>query len=284
MPEELPNYKALLSKPSSALSQPPLFEKKGDLFVPSDLAKGPWFSGVQHGGAIVALLTRAMESITNPQEMRIASLHIEMFRKVPLEPVQVKAKVVRDGRRIGALEALMLDKSGELELARGQALRIRLADDVVSKKQVPPPFPEDLEPEYKGKLTKMDFEEDESSYPGSFDAWLDDRDFTGGKGSSWWRMNHPLVDDEALSSLVRIGATADLIMSANGVLGRDKDYISVNPNLFISMQRDLVGEWICLESTVRIDEMGSGETDAVLYDESGRFGRANKSLLIDKRG
>lgn len=254
------------------------------MYVPSDLARGPWFKGVQHGGAIVAMLAREMENIKASTKMRITSMHIEMFRKVPLEPVQIKARIVRDGRRISALEAVMFDESGELELARAQALRIRLTDDVVSKKQVPPLFPEDLEPEYQGELTKMELEDEMFSYVGAFNTWRDDKDFTGGKGCSWWRLDHPLVDDEVPSGLVRVGATADLIMSANGILGQNFDYLSVNPNLFISIQRELVGDWICLESTVRIDEYGTGETDAVLYDQNGRIGRATKSLLIDKRG
>lgn len=277
------DYKKLIAETPSVFGGPPLYESKGDLYIPADLARGPWFADVQHGGTIVAMLAREMERLEASTEMRITSLHVEMFRKVPMEPVQVKARIVRDGKRISALEAVMLDETGELELARAQALRIRKADGIVSKEQVPELYPEDLGPDYNGALMKADFGGDAIHYVHAFDCWSEGSDFTGSKGSSWWRLNHPLVDDEVPSSAVRIGATADLIMSANGILGSDFSYISVNPNLFISMQRELVGEWICLEAAVRIDDMGSGETDAVLYDQNGRIGRAIKSLLIDKK-
>ena len=285
----MPDYKELIASKTPKLSSPPIYEMRGDLFVPNeDLARGPWYPGVQHGGAIVALLARGVEQlpVLSSIDMRITSLNVEMFRKVPLAPVQIKAKIVRNGKRIGALEASMFDEAGEVELARAQALRIRSASGIVQPAQVPPRFEQDLQPKnHTVSLEKLEFEEEMFSYTGAFDSWHDPKDPIS---CSWWRLNHPLVDDEPLSQLVRVGATADLIMSANMFLRdsenseSDHNYISVNPNLFISLQKEMEGDWIGLEATVRIDDMGTGETDAVLYDQNGRFGRGVKSLLIDK--
>ncbi len=280
------------SKESSAKNppphdSPPLYESSGDLLIPGELARGPWFPDVQHGGAVAALLARAMEELPASSEMRITSLNVELFRKVPMEPVLVEAQIIRDGRRIGALAASLFDADKKTELARASATRIRTDPSAVEQELVPPPFPEDLQNDYEGEFRELVLSGDRFNYPSAFEVYVDSRD-TPGRGWSWWRLKSCLVDDEQLSPFVRTAATADLIMSANSIFGMESDkspspkYLSINPDLFVSLQRELIGDWICLESVVRIEANGIGETDAVLYDCEGRFARANKSLLIER--
>ena len=278
--EEVSDYGAL-DKTKINFNQPPIYEKSGDFLVPGEMARGPWFPNVQHGGAVAGVLARALEALEAPAKMRISSISIELFRKVPMVPIRAEAQVVRDGKRIGALTVSLYDEKGEVELARAHAMRIREAEDVVTKEQVPPVFEEDLHPDFDGPFTKLALQDERFNYPRAFEAYRDNRDIPG-RGWGWWRLIHSLVDDEIPSPLVRTAATADLIMSANTILGIKNPYMSVNPDLFISLQRQPRGDWICLESVVRIDDLGTGETDAVLYDGEGRFGRAMKSLLIDK--
>ena len=40
-----------------------VFHRDGDLFVPTELARGPWSADAQHGGAPAALLARAIELV-----------------------------------------------------------------------------------------------------------------------------------------------------------------------------------------------------------------------------
>ncbi len=293
------------SPPKNAKSSPPLYESSGDLLVPGELARGPWFPNVQHGGAVAALLARAMEELPASSEMRITSLNVELFRKVPMDPVRVEAQIIRDGRRIGALAASLFDADKKTELARASATRIRIDPSAVEQELVPPPFPEDLQNDYEGEFRELVLSGDRFNYPSAFEAYVDSRD-TPGRGWSWWRLKSCLVDEEQLSPFVRTAATADLIMSANSIFGMESEpsskksagsksknkskkaglpnpkYLSINPDLFVSLQRELISDWICLESVVRIEANGIGETDAVLYDCEGRFARANKSLLIER--
>ena len=259
----------------------PIYSSRGDLLVPSQMALGPWFPDVQHGGAIAGLLARAFEALPSASDMRITSMYIELFRKVPMDPIQTRAQIVRDGRRIGALEAVLLDESGEKELARAKAMRIRQTSGVVKPEQVPKPEERDKPPVLDDSLAPLELGNKRFNYPSAFEVYVE-KNPNGGNGYSWWRLDRHLVDEEMVTPLVRTAATVDMIMSANYILG--PGYISVNPDLFISMQREAEGGWICLESKVRIDDLGSGQTDGRLYDQKGRFGRALKSLLVDKAG
>ena len=49
------------------------------------------------------------------------------------------------------------------------------------------------------------------------------------------------------------------------------------------VEREPVGEWICLESQTRIAAGGIGVTESVLYDERGRVGRATQALFVARR-
>lgn len=57
----------------------------------------------------------------------------------------------------------------------------------------------------------------------------------------------------------------------------------INPDLTLYVDREPVGEWICLESQTRITAGGIGVAESVLYDERSRVGRATQALLIAPR-
>ena len=107
-----------------------LFIPDGDRFVPTDLSKGPWDPGAQHGGAPAALLTRAVEAVETPVPMAVARLTVELLRPVPLRPLTVTTTLLRPGRKVQLTEATLLD--GDVAVARLTALRLRV---------VPAPLP-----------------------------------------------------------------------------------------------------------------------------------------------
>ena len=82
----------------------PIFIPDGDLLIPQPEAAGPWFPGVQHGGAIAALVARAVEAVPSAVPMVTTRLMVDMSRRVPMGPTKVEAEVVRDGLRLQAVE------------------------------------------------------------------------------------------------------------------------------------------------------------------------------------
>jgi hypothetical protein len=61
------------------------------------------------------------------------------------------------------------------------------------------------------------------------------------------------------------------------------EFMFINPDLTLYVEREPIGEWICLDAVTRVREGGIGFAEAVLYDAEGRVGRSLQALLISRR-
>src|SRR4051794_900777 len=126
-----------------------LYLPTGDGFVATALTIGPWDAGFQHAGPPAALLLREAEragAIEGGQTVRMA---YDIFAPVPVGPVRVRASVVRPGRRIELVEAV-LDAGDERPLMRLSAWRMRVRTDAPGGETPVPvaiPGPYDSRPE-----------------------------------------------------------------------------------------------------------------------------------------
>ena len=69
------------------MSAPPVFDGSDGRFVATELARGPWDPGAQHGGAPAALLMRAFEGLPGPEGLVLARVTYEFLRPAPIGPV-----------------------------------------------------------------------------------------------------------------------------------------------------------------------------------------------------
>ncbi len=257
----------------------PMFERAGEVLIPHRRASGPWFPGVQHGGAVAGLFARAVEAVPSAVTMHITRLTVDLTRKVPLEPTTVTTRIVRDGRRVQSVEAAMV--IGGIEVSRASAIRIRTADGVVGADAVLPPWPGDEAPGDPEDAAVTALDEDAFAYLACFEMRRK-ADFEPGRGTVWLRLRNPLVGGESPSPIVRASMVADLTMSAGSVVGFHR-YLSANPDLTVTSFRPPAGEWLALDSTVRLVGDGIGESTGAMYDRAGRFGSTLKTMLIDPR-
>src|ERR1700723_824497 len=96
--------------------------------VANGLARGPWDPDAQHGGAPAALLAREFEHTVSPDDgLAFARLTYELLRPVPLGPLDVRAELVRPGKRVQLLDGSITTPDG-LEVVRARAVRVRAAD------------------------------------------------------------------------------------------------------------------------------------------------------------
>jgi acyl-CoA thioesterase len=96
------------------------------------------------------------------------------------------------------------------------------------------------------------------------------------------RMRHPLVEGEEPTPLQRVLVAAD---SGNGVSAAldYRRFLFINTDLTVHLHRELATEWVCLDAATRLDSAGVGMSDALLWDEGGRIGRAAQTLLVRER-
>lgn len=255
-----------------------VFVSEDGHFVATDLARGPWDPGAQHGGAPAALLMRAFEELPSADDIGISRVTYELLRPVPLGELHVRAEVVRPGKRVQLLEGSIATPDG-VEVVRARALGVSAARVDVPPSDGPPPAlstEEDAVNDFRPPYRPM-FAHDAIEIrfvAGQFHG--------GGPATAWFRLRTPLVAGEEPSPLQGLAAAADFGNGISSTLSWD-DYLYINPDLTLYVERQPVGEWICLEAQTRIAPGGIGISESVLYDECGRVGRAIQALLVAPR-
>jgi hypothetical protein len=258
------------------MSGQPVFELLDGRYVATELASGPWDRKAQHGGAPAALLARAFERLPAAGGLSLARLTFEFLHPVPIGAVEVRAEVTRPGRRMQVLDGSMV--ADGVEVVRARALRILAAASVrsASEEIAPPRGPEQGRTGELPRLHRPRFATD------AIEIRFVAGGFGGGPATAWFRFARSLVGDEKPSALQCLAAAGDFGAGLSATLPRD-EYLFINPDLTMYVEREPVGEWICLESQTRIAADGIGVAESVLYDERSRVGRATQALLIAPR-
>lgn len=262
------------------------YVRSGDRFEATALTRGPWDADAQHAGPAAALLGRAIERLDGvgpePDRRLVGRVTLEILAPIPIAPVAVSAEVVRPGRRVDLVEAMMSDGDGR-PLLRARAWRLLRRSIPLPAGLGPRSHPEPPPP---GRL-----ETNDRFFPSGHDTGyhtaMEGRFVSGsflepGPATAWVRMRHPLVADEEPTPLQRVLIAAD---SGNGISAAldFERWIFVNVDLTVHLSRMPAGEWVCLDSVTVPEREGIGLTDTVLRDERGPIGLAAQTLLVEPR-
>ena len=259
-----------------------LFEADGDgVYRPGELTRGPWSDDAQHAGPVAALVAGLCETSANERDFRVVRITFELLRPLPLRPLAVTTEVTRSGRSADRVAARVTDAaSGEL-LAEALALRLR-------RKAVPVP----------GHRRPLALPAPDESPAPDLSAWggriwfvthaVDLRVASGdafdrpGPAAVWFRLRVPVVAGREVRPIERACVTAD---SGNGIsnVAPFTEMLYINPDLTVAIDRDPVGEWICLDAETRLSDDGFGIAESRLHDVHGRCGSALQSLLVSNR-
>ena len=255
-----------------------LYLPDGGHFIPTVATIGPWDREAQHGGPTAALLAHAIERADAPVPMHVTRITYDLLRPIPLAPLEIRTEVVRAGKRVSVIDAVML--ADEVAVMRASALRVRAADL---------DLPEDVEPQDappdgpgQGELAI-----ELPGGPGYNDLGVEIRFLEGGfqnpgPATAWVRLRIPVVADEKPTPLLRAAAAADLGNGLSSVLPM-REWRYINPDLTIHLGRPPAGEWVAMKSVTYPFGTGAGFAESALYDATGRIGRAVQSLFIDRQ-
>jgi Thioesterase-like superfamily len=256
-----------------------LYLPDGPRFVPTPLTQGPWDPDAQHGGPPAALCVRAVERCPSAVPMQVARLTIDLFRAVPLTPLEVRTSIVRDGKRLQVVDVSLL--SGDVEVSRARALRIRADESIgIGPLATNDAFDEGPPPPEAG----WPFGSRGETIAGFYNA-VEHRRFDkqpGRRRNAWIRLLVPVVAGEAPSPVQRLAAAAD-IGSGISVPADFRTVLQINAELTIHVLREPVDEWIGLSARTILGTNGVGQSDTVLFDRDGRVGSSLQSLLVERR-
>ena len=260
-----------------AVAMSAIYRVDGNNVITSPDAAGPWDRRMQHGSAPSALVTWAAERIPTPVAMNIARVTIDLMRPVPVAPLTIETEILREGRKIQLCE-IKLYADG-VQVVGATVLKIKqqaqpLPDDV---KDLPVTLP----------LPEDSLVEDGHGATSPFAGMVSMRAARGrfgqaGAGAIWFRLDHPLVEGEAVSQAMRAVVAADFSNGTASTLDF-RAWTYINADLTVSLARQPIGDWILLDGESWIGPDGAGLAMSRLADRQGYFGRAVQSLVIEKR-
>ncbi|MEO8279405.1 MAG: thioesterase family protein [Ideonella sp.] len=253
----------------------------GHRYQASGLTRGPWNPDHQHAGPPIALVCRVIEqAATRDGLTHLSRLTANLLRPVPIGELEVDVTADYIGRNAGHFSASL--RSGDKEIGRFTALLQR---------ETPFELPEALPGHPLPTLTPSAADSAVATFPfaGRAIGYADLVETRSARGklfsgpcAIWFRMRHPLVEDEATSPYQRVVVAAD---SGNGISAilDIQTYLFVNSDLTIHLLRRPVGEWIGLDARTHLGESGIGLAESALFDAQGLIGRSMQSLSIRKR-
>jgi hypothetical protein len=259
------------------------------LYVPTDdgfeataLTIGPWDPGFQHAGPPAALLARAAERASGIDGGQTVRLAYDILGPVPVAPVRISTSVVRPGRRIELLEAV-LSGADDRPLMRLTAWRMRVRDDGATPTDAPPvPVPVAAGPE-ESRAETADFFTEDIAYHRALDWRFAAGSFNApGPAAVWTRPECSLVDGEPMNPLEHLLVMTD---AASGI-SATQDWTAAtfaNVDLTVALHRRPRGEWLGMDARTVHGDSGAAQCFADLFDADGVVGRSAQSLFVEPR-
>jgi acyl-Coa thioesterase superfamily protein/acyl-CoA thioesterase superfamily protein len=259
-----------------------LYVPDGDGFAATDLTIGPWDPGLQHAGPVAALLAREAERVTEIPDGQTVRLAFDILAPVPVGPVQVTARLLRPGRRIELVEAVLTAGSSPARPARPlmrlTAWRMRTSPvEGTPEAGVPLPAPEESRPETAAFFTT------DVAYHRALDWRFAHGSFNApGPAAAWTRPLCALVEGEPISPLQHLLVMTDAASGISAVLDWQRATFA-NVDLTVALVRPPAGEWLAADATTTVGPSGAGQCFADLYDATGRIGRSTQALFVEPR-
>ena len=220
------------------------FVPTDDGLAPVPEARSPWSPDMLHGRLLAGLAARAVEQHpTWTPTCASRRLTVDMYRAPPMAPHQVTARIVRQGRRVGAVEVSIT--AAVVEVARATALLLRPgAAPAITAWRAPEwdvPGPDELPapagPRRRGAAAGDEWEI-RLVNPGGFWSY-------GPQAGVVPRQPAACRADEPLTPVVRAALAADL---PNPLANAGAEGLSfINADLTLFLARPPRSDWIGLE-------------------------------------
>ena len=261
-----------------------LFVDENGYYIPTEHAASPWGPVTIHGGASAGLMTSLIEEQFPTQTMQLARLTVDLFRPVPMAPLEPRRRTIRDGKRIKVLEVSLFHEGQEI--CRSNAL-------IVEKQAIELPIHARLPTLPPQKFVDA-FVQDEViginainkaagvEYPPGLHTLIPLKpvflNLGVGRGCSWVRLPLAVRAGIENSPLVNVATLSDF---GNGFaqlyLSPEQGFI--NADITLNLHRMPVDDWIAIDAQARAQPNGISMVETVLYDQCGMIGRVSQSNL-----
>jgi Thioesterase-like superfamily len=264
---------------SSAEAPTSFFIRDGKHYVPTSLARGPWGPSIS-GNYVGGLLGRTVEHEVDDGDLQPARLTVDLLRPVALKPLQMHSSVVRDGRRLRLVDAIMTQN--DVIVARASGLFLRRSQhatvDTVwtSPLTMPavPANPTELAADVPMVFHSFGVDPVVGSPGVGIKEWRHN-----GQKFAWMRETKSLVDDDPLSPFTRAVMAGDVTSSLTHWGTEGLRFI--NADYTVTLSRLPEGVYIGLASVTHYSDAGVATGVATLFDETGPIGSGMATALAN---
>ncbi len=256
-----------------------MFETDGDLFLPTEAARGPWNADVLHGAAVAALLAGSLDV----EDQVMVRLLVELHGPVPYAPLRIDRGPMDGGRRVKRQSAAL--SAGGRQVAGASVTRIRRTEIALPHGATDHRLT--FDPAAAPDLTVPNLQAaDVVGWP-SFDSlamatrWEPSE--RPGHQKLWLRLLVPIVAGQPISGVQRAVAASDYGTSGTSARLPFARWSFMNADLTVSLSRPPVGEWIGMETDGILQPTGTGLSIGQIFDRDGRLGQSAQSLLLEPR-
>ena len=247
-------------------------------FTPSEATGGAWNTAEQHISPMNGLIVHEVERFCAQREsdgMAIGRISTDILGVLGMEPFELTVEVIRPGRTIELLEAVVVSAGRPAVRARVWRSTAQDTARIAGGEGEPLPSPDRLAP------SRLD-----DVWPGGFIDSIEVRPIglvEPGRAAAWVRSKASLVEGEAASDLARLMGLVD---TANGMCVRESvdQWLFPNLDLALHLFRQPEGGWLGLDTTVVFGPAAHGVTMSALHDRKGHFGQCLQHLTIRPRG
>ncbi|MFW6599810.1 thioesterase family protein [Propionibacteriaceae bacterium Y2011] len=240
---------------------------------PTEHVQGAWNDHEQHMAPVAGLLAHELESYAPRPDLTASRFSYEILGLIPLEQTMINCRVVRPGRTIELVEAVLTTVSApDRPVIRASVWRLSRQDTAAISRGPAEPLPPAAEMGDWAGLTQ---------WPGGFIRSLQGRTVeadTPGRRLAWLHSDVALVDEPASATATFLR----LVDAANGIAATLNPYEWMFPNtdLQIHLWRTPGGDRTGYDTIASIGPDGVGVTQTVLHDEHGPVGRATQLLTV----
>lgn len=103
------------------------FTADAHLLVPTDAARSLWSTDQMHGVAVSGAMARAIERAVPRDDLRPARYTLDMFRPATMSPFAIETTIVREGKRICLVDAVLV-QDGEPKV-RASTIFLKPSED-----------------------------------------------------------------------------------------------------------------------------------------------------------
>ena len=250
------------------------FERVGERsFRATAHVGGAWSLEEQHIAPALGLLAHLVETDRDARRddgLVLGRLSYDILGTMPIDVVDTEVRVLRPGRTIELVEAVM--RHGGRDAVRLRAWLLQPGETAAVAGTALP---------HIAAPGEMEAWDPTTVWPGGFIASVELRRayVEPGRSSFWVRTGVPLLAGERVSPLSRMAGLLDI---ANGMTVRADPTKVAFPNVDLTAHlfAEPRGEWVGFDTTVSFGAGGTGLTHSVLHDETGPIGTLSQLLTV----